>query len=190
MLVQEASWVRSVYLYLMCLVSILLIGIGAIGAVTGAVHAIAPDLGHRDTLDRVGVGLSNVAVNVVGLLEESQGGGAEDFCRDVTDNADDFDDCLADESGGTEMDAITDGISEVRNELQSQIRNSAVDQLIRGLLLIGAGVLLFRIHGHRTELFADGVMPKRAIVTTGDPVTPVPASGSDVPPPPTPPWQP
>lgn len=190
MLVQEASWVRSVYLYLMCLVSVLLIGVGAIGAVTGAVHAIAPDLGHRDTLDRVGVGLSNVAVNVVDLIEETEGGGAEDFCRDVTDNANDFDDCLADESGGTEMDAIAEGISEVRNELESQIRNNAIDQLIRGLLLIGAGVLLFRIHGHRTELFADGVMPKRAQVTPTDPVAPVTAPTSDVPAPPAPPWQP
>jgi hypothetical protein len=190
MLVHEASWVRSVYLYLMCLVSILLIGIGAIGAVTGAVHAIAPDLGHRDTLDRVGIGLSNVAVDVVDLIEETNGTGAEDFCRDVTDNADDFDDCMDDESATSEMGSINDGIAEVRNELESQIRNSAIDQLIRGLLLIGAGVLLFRIHGHRTELFADGVMPKRAQVTPIEPVAPVGAPPSDVPPPPAAPWQP
>lgn len=191
-LVQEASWVRSVYLYLMCLVSIVLIGLGAIGAVTGAVHAIAPDLGHRDTLDRVGIGLSNVAVDVVDLLEETEGGSAEDFCRDVTDNADDFDDCVDAESSSSEMGSITDGIAEVRNELESQIRNNSIDQLIRGLLLIGAGVLLFRIHGHRTELFADGVMPKRAQVTPIDPLAPAPAPAptSDVPAPPVPPWQP
>jgi hypothetical protein len=159
--VQETPWVRSVYLYLMTVVSIALVGIGAVGFVVGAVHTIAPDLGHRDTLDRVGIGLANIANEVVDLVGETSGDDAEEFCRDVTDTEDDFQDCVADEGGdGESVEAIQDGISELRSELQSQIRNNSIDHMIRGLLLIGAGVLLFKIHGRRTELFADGLIPK------------------------------
>ena len=98
---EESSWVRSVYLYLMCVVSVALVAIGSVGAVVGVVHTIAPDLGHRDTLDRVGIGLANVPTEVVGLVEEQQNAGVEEFCRDVTDNDDDFDDCMDDETGGS-----------------------------------------------------------------------------------------
>lgn len=159
---QETSWVRSVYLYLMCVVSIALIAIGALGSVTGLVHTVAPDLGHRDTLDRVGIGLSNVATNVVDLIDDAQGNDSGDFCRDATDNSDDFDACMDDQTLGSDsMSAIQDGISEVKSELRSQIRNSSIDQMIRGVLLLLAGVLLFRIHGKRTELFADGLLPTK-----------------------------
>lgn len=167
--VHEASWVRSIYLYLMCVVSIALIGFGAVASVTGFVHTVAPDLGHRDTLDRVGIGLANIATEVIGLVDEGQGGGeAEEFCQDATDNDEDLQDCLDSQGGGgtDSISAIQDGIDEVKSELRGQIRNSAIDLLIRGVLLIAAGVVLFRIHGHRTELFADGVMPKKSAPTS------------------------
>ena len=82
---QEASWVRSVYLYLMCVASVVLVGFGAIAFMLGLVHTIAPDLGHRDTLDRVGIGLANIASEVVDVVSEAEGGDSEEFCRDVTD---------------------------------------------------------------------------------------------------------
>lgn len=159
----EASWVRSVYLYLMCAVSVALVGVGAVMAVVGLVHTIAPDLGHRDTIDRVGIGLANVASSVVDLMGEGQLDGAESYCEDVTDNEDDFQQCVEEEqsfNGGDEMESIQDGIGEVKDELRSQIRYSSIDRLIQGLLMVGAGVLLFRIHGRRTELFADGLVPR------------------------------
>jgi hypothetical protein len=182
--VHEASWVRSVYLYLMCLASVVLVGLGAVGFALGLVHTIAPDLGHRDTLDRIGIGLANIATEVVDLVGEADSAGSEDFCRDVTDSDADFDDCMADQGSGDEAtDAIQDGISEVKSELQSQIRNNSIDHMIRGLLLIGAGIFLFHIHGRRTELFADGFLPKPpapatpavpATPTTTPPVAPIP----------------
>lgn len=176
----EASWVRSIYLYLMCLVSIALIGFGAVASVTGFVHTVAPDLGHRDTLDRVGIGLANIASEVVDLVDEGQGGESEEFCQDATDNDQDFEDCIGDQGGGAEgIGAIQDGIGEVRSELRGQIRNSSIDLLIRGVLLIVAGVVLFRIHGHRTELFADGLMPKKPT-----PAQAAPEASAPVPPPP------
>ncbi|MEO6318528.1 MAG: hypothetical protein ABIP36_07075 [Acidimicrobiales bacterium] len=166
----EASWVRSIYLYVMCAVSIALIGIGAVGSVVGLVHTVAPDLGHRDTLDRVGIGLANIATSVVDLVGETQGGNPEAFCRDVTESQDEFDACVEEEQsfgGGDEMTAIQDGIGEVKDELRTQIRNSSVDQMIKGILLVGVGLLLFRIHSSRTELFADGLMPRRGSPAAG-----------------------
>lgn len=188
----EASWVRSVYLYLMCLVSIALVGFGAIAFVTGAVHTIAPDLGHRDTLDRVGIGIANIATNVVDVIDEAQGGDTEEFCRDVTDNDEDFQDCLGDqELSGDPMSAIEDGIGEVRSELRNQIRNNSIDHMLRGLMLVGAGVLLFRIHGRRTELFADGLIPKAPTPEPGpEGVGPPPALVDYAPVPPPPPASP
>lgn len=177
---QEASWVRSVYLYVMCAVSIALVAVGSVAFVTGLVHTVAPDLGHRDTLDRVGIGLSNIATNVVELVNDAQGGGGEDFCRDATDNGDDFDACMDDQGlGGDSMSAIQDGIDEVKSELRNQIRNSSIDQMIRGLLVLLGGLLLFRIHGHRTELFANGLMPTKRSVPPALPAAPDP-----LPPPP------
>jgi len=165
----EATWVRSVYLYLMCAASVVLVAVGAIAALTGLVHAIAPDLGHRDTIDRVGIGVANIADEVVELVEESDG--VEEYCRDITSDDDELQDCIESESGADEVVAISDGIEEVRSELRGQIRKSAVDVLIRGLVLIAAGILLFRIHGHRTELFADGLLPKRRRATPPDDTT-------------------
>ena len=183
---QEASWVRSIYLYLMCAVSIALIGLGAVGSVVGLVHTVAPDLGHRDTLDRVGIGLANIATSVVDLVDETQGGDAEGFCRDVTESEEDFEACVEDQSGGGagQMSAIQDGISDVKDELRTQIRNSSVDQMIKGLLLVGAGLLLFRIHSSRTELFANGLMLRRASPSSGAPVAP---AAHEPPPAPVPP---
>ena len=99
-IVQEASWVRSVYLYLMCVASVVLVGFGAIAFMLGLVHTIAPDLGHRDTLDRVGIGLANIATEVVDVVSEAEGGDSEAFCRDVTDTDADFEDCMADQGIG------------------------------------------------------------------------------------------
>lgn len=185
---EETSWVRTAYLYVMCVVSFLLVAFGGLAAVTGLVHTVAPDLGHRDTLDRVGIGVSNIAANVVDLVNETQGGGnSAEFCRDVTDTESDFEDCMG--SGSIDADgmsAIQDGIGEVKGELQRQIRNNSIDQLIKGLLLIGLGIVVFRVHGHRTQLFANGLVPPRAPVPTPDPAPPTPPATppSTIPPPP------
>ena len=172
----ETSWVRSVYLYAMCAVSIALIGLGAAGAAVGLVHTVAPDLGHRDTLDRVGIGLANIADSVVDLMGEDALDGVETYCEDVTDNDDDFDECMEDErsAGEGSMDSIQDGIAEVKDELRGQIRNSSIDHMIRGLLMVLAGIVLFRIHGSRTELFADGLMPAKRAPAAGEPPAPLP----------------
>ena len=188
----EVSWVRSVYLYLMTALSVLLVGVGTVGAVVGFVHTVAPDLGHRDTLDRVGIGVANIATEVIDLVNETQNGDIESYCEDVTDSERDFDDCVEEESSFDDdsMQQVEDGISKVKDELRSQIRNNSIDHLIRGLLMIGAGVILFRIHGRRTEVFADGIFPKRPSPEP-TPTTVMPASVAPIPlPPPAPPVPP
>ena len=158
----EESWVRSVYLYVMCAVSIALVVLGLSTTAVGLVHTIAPDLGHRDTLDRVGIGLSNIGGEVVDLFNESQVSGAQDYCESIYDDADEVADCIEEEQSFAQdsFGSIEDGIAEVKDELTKQIRNSSIDGMIRGLLMTLAGALLFRIHGRRTELFADGLRPK------------------------------
>ena len=185
----EASWARSVYLYVMCAVSVGLVLVGLGTAVAGLVHTVAPDLGHRDTLDRVGIGVSNIAGGVVDLITEGQRESIESFCEDVTEDDDDFDDCVDDELASAEesVEAIREGIAEVKDELRTQIRNNGIDTMLRGILMVVGGVLLFGVHGPRTELFADGVRPKRP---TPEPEPFVPSAPyASAPPPPTPPTQ-
>lgn len=186
----ETTWARSVYLYVMCAVSIALVGFGSVAFAIGLVHTVAPDLGHRDTLDRIGIGLSNVGSEVVGLMDDTQLRGIEEYCEDVTTGNREFEDCLEEEQSFQDdsFGAINDGIREVRDELRTQIRNNSIDRMIRGLLLVGAGVLLFRIHGRRTELFADGLVPRPpaapAAATEPAPGTTEPAPAAVPPPPP------
>ena len=182
----ETSWVRSTYLYVMCAVSVALVLAGLAATAVGLVHTVAPDLGHRDTLDRVGIGLSNIGGEVAEIFSEAQGGGAEEFCRDVTDNDSDLQDCLEDQQPVPDdsMDQIQQGIGEVKQELRSQIRNNSIDRMIRGLLMVAGGVVLFRIHGRRTELFADGLGLRRP--TTGGAAEPIALEPVPPPPPPEP----
>src|SRR5688500_3428104 len=93
----ETTWVRSVYLYAMCAASIALVGFGAVAFAVGTVHAIAPDLGHRDSLDRVGIGLSNVGSDVVDLFSEGELDGIREYCEDTTDDEDELDECIEEE---------------------------------------------------------------------------------------------
>jgi hypothetical protein len=187
MTVAETSWVRSVYLYAMCAVSIALIGVGVVGAALGVVHTAAPDLGHRDTLDRVGIGLSNIGSSLVDLFNDTQLEGIDSYCEDVTDSNADFEDCVDDEQafGEDSMASIQDGIGEVKDELRSQIRNNSIDHVIQGLLTIAAGIILFRIHGPRTEVFAGGLLPARRVTPTNEPPAtippPPPPAGGDAP---------
>ena len=85
----EVSWVRSVYLYVMTALSVALVGIGAIVAVVGLVHTIAPDLGHRDTIDRLGIGVANIANEVIDLTAHlgaaGYAHGIHDFGGECTD---------------------------------------------------------------------------------------------------------
>jgi hypothetical protein len=153
----ESTWVRSVYLYAICGVALLTGAVGAVTTVVAVSNIISPSLGHRDSLDRVGIGLANVAEEVITVLDGNAQEENEQFCEDVTDNDDEFEECLDDfGSSGNGIDEVTDGIGSLRGELEGQIRDSAVASLIRGLLYVIVAWLLWRFHSRRTDLYRDG----------------------------------
>jgi hypothetical protein len=173
---EDTSWVRTLYLYFMCVVSIALLAVGAVGLVSGLVHTIAPDLGHRDTIDRVGIGLSNVGKEIVEIVEERSADDAREYCADAgADFYDSFDECMDDNGGTADLGPVVDGVGEVKSELQSQIRKNSIDTMIRGLLAVAIGLLLFRVHARRTAVFANGLFPVRPAAAADEPPADAPA---------------
>lgn len=195
----ESTWVRSVYLYAMCAIAIVLVAGGAVMAVVATTNIIAPDLGHRDNIDRVGVGMANVAVDVVQILSGQSDADMqeiEDYCQEWADE-DEFDRCVDEMSGASQIDAVADGIGALKGEIESQIRNTAIARLIRAVLLIVAGWLLWHVHARRTELYRDGLRPRKAaapavVLAAGPTSVPgaAPAAPTPTPAPPLPPTPP
>ncbi len=182
--VQETPWVRSIYLYVMCLVGVILTAIGAVTFAVGLTHVVVPDFGQRDTVSRFGVGISRIGEGVIDVLEQQQGD--SDFCKDFYENEQDIEDCEAEQS--SQYDAIRDGFAELEKELDRQTRNTAADGTLRGALTLVAGLLIFRIHGRRTELFPRGPRAKRSRRSrnrpkASDAMTVEPARSVDEPPP-------
>ena len=76
---------RSIYLYGMCAVSIALIAVGALAMAVSGFRMAAPDAGHRDNIDRISVGLANIADKAIEHLEsdpKSAVPSADTFCKD------------------------------------------------------------------------------------------------------------
>lgn len=157
----ETTWVRSMYLYVMCAAAVALVVIGGITSVAALANVISPSLGHRDSLDRVGIGLANVATDIVDSVmgvTDSDADILEEYCDDISGGDDDaFDECMdLNASAANPVGAVTDGIGDIKSELESQIRSAAIARLIRGLLFVIAGWLLWKFHANRTRLYGDG----------------------------------
>ncbi len=152
---EETTWVRSVYLYVVCGIALVLFLGGAVSGVLAIGNVVSPDLGHRDAIDRIGIGASNIAADIISLVEEAVTEDNEEFCESVTFDEEAFEECLED-VGGDEMatDMLTEGVADIRSELESQIRDSAIAQLIKAALVMAVGVVLWRIHAPRTLLYA------------------------------------
>jgi hypothetical protein len=162
----ESTWVRSVYLYAMCAIAVLLVGIGAVTTVIAGSSAISPSLGHRDTLDRVGIGFSNVATDIVNIIADQSGfdrQAVEDQCKSYYDDKADVASCVSEMDPTAQLNSIVKGIHSVRNELESQIRYSAFARIIRGLAMLIVGWLLWRFHAHRTDLYSGGLTSRRGL---------------------------
>ena len=152
---EETTWVRSVYLYVVCGIALVLFLGGAVSGVLAIGNVVSPDLGHRDAIDRIGIGASNIAADIISLVEEAVTEDNEEFCESVTFDEEAFEECLED-VGGDEMatDMLTEGVADIRSELESQIRNSAIAQLIKAALVMAVGAVLWRTHAPRTLLYA------------------------------------
>lgn len=147
---QESTVVRSIYLYAMCAVSIGLLILGLVATATSAVRLVAPDAGHRDTLDRVSVGLANVAERIVNLIDNQPS--LEKFCTDdqagLGTNTVTAECRKAYRSAdfGKMSSQVSDVVGAVRNEVSSQIRWTAFGRMMVGLFSAIAGFVLLRIH--------------------------------------------
>lgn len=152
----EVAWVRSVYLYVMCFVGVLVAAVGAVTFAVGLAHVVIPDFGQRDTVSRFGVGIARIGDGIIDAIEAQQGD--SDFCRQIYETEDDIRECEDEQSN--QYAAIRDGLAELEDELDRQTRNTAADSTLRGALTLAAGVLVFRVHARRTALFPRG--PRRA----------------------------
>ena len=80
----------------MCAVSIFLIASGAVTGVIAATNVISPSLGHRDMLDRVGIGVADIAKEIITVVTRQtpeQQDSIIEFCEDFYP-ADEVDQCI------------------------------------------------------------------------------------------------
>lgn len=152
----ESPVVRSIYVYGVCAVALVLIVVGSLTAAVSAFRVVAPAAGHRDNIDRIGIGLADVAEGVIDRLNEEQRANAptlEEFCGD--DDSDECEDFYNDVVLGSGLlpEAVTDVVGDLRGELESQIRWTALGRLVAGIGSVVAGWLLFSRHRRLTALY-------------------------------------
>jgi hypothetical protein len=110
----------------MCLVGIVIMAFGALGFALGVIHAAAPDLQRQgDPIFRIASAIVNVAEPV--------------YQETATNSAEGVD------------PAVTQAFDEAHDELTSQARQAGVNELLRGLLLLAIGAVVFGFHWKRAE---------------------------------------
>lgn len=124
------SWVRPAFYYLACLLGIVIAAWGALGASLGIVHLIAPDLGQQNDP------IARLATTAVDLIDAG-----------VTAAADEFDDPDAEDA----LDATDEVLQSTRTELRNQAREAALNDLLKGVILLAIGGVIYRYHWLRVE---------------------------------------
>ncbi len=128
------SWIRPAFYYLACLLGILVGAWGALNTAQGVIHFIAPDIAQQgDPITR----LASTAVNLIDA--------------GVSATAEEFDDEIEDAGGEEALDSTDAIIDSTREELRSQSRKAALDELLTGLILLGIGFTIYRYHWLRVE---------------------------------------
>lgn len=118
----QPSWVRPAYLYLLSLVGVVVMAIGAVIFLLGIVHSVSPDLQRQgDPVFRAADALLDIAEVVVR------------------------------ESGEELPPGVEEGLDDARAELDTQARHSGINQLITGLIVFLVGALVFGFHWVRAE---------------------------------------
>jgi len=179
----EASWVRTLYVYVVCLISMLVVLIGAALAASSAITIISPSTGLTSGWERVLVGGTSVVDEGVKIAEEymsTQQGemSLPDFCEGVVAESDEeyCASIAADmETAGDEPVIpveVHDAISLVRDEVLHQVRMAAIGRLVIGLVVVALGVLVFRRHKGLTALYLGAPKPTPSpVVPTQVPLT-------------------
>lgn len=152
----ESTVARSVYLYAILLLSVIGMVVGGIMVTKSLIHVIEPDTGHRDTLDRVAVGLAAVGHEGVDIARDyilADTPTLEDFCPpDMPKDCVDY----YDEQYGSALD-VADTVDRVvasfQDETRRQIRVSSIGWLIVGLVLSLISLVTFRAHAPKAALY-------------------------------------
>jgi len=128
------SWVRPAFYYVACLLGILIGTWGAVNTAQGVVHLIAPDIAQQ------GDPITRFATTLVNLVDAGIESANQEFEDEIED------------AGGDEALEGVDGIVEsTKDELRSQARKAAVDELLGGLIFLGVGIAIYRYHWLRVE---------------------------------------
>lgn len=156
--VDEAPWVRSIYLFGACATGGVMMIVGLFVAVASLIAVISPDSGLRDGWDRGLVGVTEVADQGLDVFEEftraQEEADFDSFCAEAID--DPFCDDLAEriEAGESVIpDEVTESIGLIRDEVHRQIRISSIAKLAGGLVLAIAGLFLFRFHSKQVTVY-------------------------------------
>ncbi|WP_420451135.1 hypothetical protein [Ilumatobacter sp.] len=154
----EATWVRSVYLFGACATGgVMMIG-GILLAISSLVSVISPDAGLRDGWDRGFVGATAIAEEGVGLFEDFNRTNLEEeyelFCADSPEDAycENLEEQIGSESAVPAE--VIDSITIIRDEVHRQIRIASVARLVAGLAVALIGLLLFRFHSRQVTVYA------------------------------------
>ncbi len=123
-------WVRPTFYYLACLIGILVGTWGAVNTAQGIVHVASPDIAQQ------GDPVARFATTILGLVDAG-----------VNSAASQFEGSLDDES----LDATNEVIEATEDELRSQARQAAIDELLSGLIFLGVGIALYLFHWRRVE---------------------------------------
>jgi len=119
----EPTWVRPAYLYLLCLVGVVLMAIGAVFALIGGVHLVSPELQRQgDPVFRAVSALLDLAEAVAGEVEAAP-----------------------------VPPGVEGALGEARDELDTQARYAGINQLVTGLIMLLVGAVVFALHWRRAE---------------------------------------
>ncbi len=175
----EANWVRSLYVYAVCLISILMVLVGAAVAASSVVTIASPSTGLTSGWDRVLVGGTSVVEEGVKIAEqymESQQNELPYFCEgevaqeDVEYCADIVDEIEAGADEPIIPVEVHNAITLVKDEVLHQVRMAAIGRLVMSLVVVALGVLLFLRHKGLTAIYQAAPKP-----------TPTPSAPSAVP---------
>lgn len=119
----EPAWVRPAYLYLLCLVGVVLMAVGAVFALIGGVHLVSPELQRQgDPVFRAVSALLDLAEAVAGEVEAQP-----------------------------VPPGVEGALAEARDELDTQARYAGINQLVTGLIIFLVGAVVFVFHWRRAE---------------------------------------
>jgi hypothetical protein len=124
------DWVRPVYLYFLSFVGILIAAFGVLTFVLGVAHLAVPDLDQGDPLSR----LTDTIIVVTEAAIDAESGSSDD----------DF-------SSSSVPPELEEGIEDVKGSLDSQTRKAALNDLVKGLVLMGIGAAVYFLHWRKAE---------------------------------------